>query len=96
MFALFGFIFTLLFSLSVNVWQTSIIRGAIGFFVFFLIAYLFRFIWEFIHSGGTSREVGHRNQNDSNKEINKDESPVAKETSDMIRSLLKEDEKNQK
>lgn len=101
-FALFGFLFTFLFSLTANVWQTSIIRGTIGFFAFFLVAYIFRGIWGLIateqgkgtgkseQEDKTDREVAHSSRDDEPTEG----AATAEETSKMIRSLLNEDEDN--
>ncbi|RWZ60469.1 hypothetical protein EQV77_04020 [Halobacillus fulvus] len=45
---IFGFCLTFLFSLTANIWQTSAIRGAFGFFLFFLIAFLLRYGWGWV------------------------------------------------
>ncbi|MCA0969116.1 hypothetical protein LCM20_00770 [Halobacillus litoralis] len=103
--ALFGFFFTFLSALSDNVWQTALIRGALGFFGFFIIAFLIRIIWGLIsienedrtpkEDEGTSEpETGSR---ESGSESEQGSTEVtAEETSKMIRSLLNEDENNQK
>lgn len=39
-----GFLFTYLFSIMNNTWQTSLFRAGIGFLLFFLLAYVLRFV----------------------------------------------------
>ena len=100
LFALFGFLFTFLFSLTTNVWQTSIIRGTIGFFLFFFIAFVFRLLWELIREekGNEAVEMKANEQERKTSELDEskgsEEMPeaTAKETSEMIRSLLSEEE----
>jgi len=43
-FGVFGFLITFLFSLSNNLWTTSLVRGCLGFILWFALAFLLRFI----------------------------------------------------
>ncbi|WP_079480168.1 hypothetical protein [Halobacillus salinus] len=103
--ALLGFSLLFLFSLTSNVWQTSVIRGAIGFFSFFLIAFIFRGLWGVIAAdatnvrGGDGRSRGNNlhdveQVNEQSQSQTKETEATAEETSKMIRSLLQEDEES--
>ncbi|MBA2174087.1 hypothetical protein H0266_04140 [Halobacillus locisalis] len=100
LFAVFGFLFMFLFSLTANVWQTSIIRGTIGFFLFFIVAFVFRLLWELISEDKEKEAVDmdgneHERQTSESGEVKgSGELPeaTAKQTSEMIRSLLSEEE----
>jgi hypothetical protein len=65
-FGLVALVFTLLFSLPNNTWQTTIFRGLIGFFIFYILAYLVRAIFFLIISRKTKQvfasEMEHENE----------------------------------
>jgi uncharacterized membrane protein len=65
-FGLVALVFTLLFSLPNNTWQTTIFRGSIGFFIFYILAYLVRAIFFLIISRKTKQviasEIEHENE----------------------------------
>ena len=49
-FGVIGFIWTLLFSLTNNLFMTSVIRGLVSFVAWFLLAFLLRWVWTVISS----------------------------------------------
>ncbi|BFH63842.1 MULTISPECIES: hypothetical protein [Paenibacillus] len=59
-FGIIGFIFTLLFSLTNNLFMTSVIRGLISFAAWFLLAFLLRWAWASISTpaAGAALEGG--------------------------------------
>lgn len=67
-FGVIGFILTLLFSLTNNLFMTSVIRGAVSFVVWFLLAFLLRWTWTLISApqedtapkGGEDESTGNR------------------------------------
>lgn len=49
-FGVIGFIWTLLFSLTHNLFMTSVIRGLVSFVAWFLLAFLLRWVWTMLSS----------------------------------------------
>ncbi|MCA0983305.1 hypothetical protein LCL89_04485 [Halobacillus yeomjeoni] len=88
--AVTGFLVTFLVSLSSNLWQTSVIRGAVSFFLFFLIGFILRWIWWYILiKQEDSKEAEESPEVEPGKQ--KMAEDTAKETSKVIKSLLGED-----
>ncbi len=49
-----GFLITFLFSLGNNLWTTSLVRGCLGFILWFALAFLLRFILGVLATPGSS------------------------------------------
>ncbi|WP_322922762.1 hypothetical protein [Paenibacillus campi] len=53
-FGVLGFLITFLFSLGNNLWTTSLVRGCLGFILWFALAFLLRFILGVLATPGSA------------------------------------------
>lgn len=66
-FGLIGFVVSTLISLSSNVWGTSLLRGLFAFLIWFLLAYVLRFVVQVLQSPeGKQIDSNHVEEDDSN------------------------------
>ena len=90
--AMIGFALVFLMSYQVTTFDTTVIRSAMGFFSFFFLTFLFRWIWGFIDKEAGKKDSTALKDKEPylNASENSDEPDVEKTTA-MVRHLLKED-----
>lgn len=77
-----AFLFTYFFSLVNNTWQTSISRAGIGFLLFFILGYIFRFVLYQIALKKTLDLIQKKSREEENKQEEKRKSHVEEVTMD--------------
>jgi hypothetical protein len=77
-----AFLFTYFFSLVNNTWQTSISRAGIGFLLFFILGYIFRFVLYQIALKKTLDLIQKKSREEESKQEEKRKSHVEEVTMD--------------
>lgn len=90
--AMSGFALVFLMSFQVTTFETTIIRSAMGFFSFFFLTFLFRWIWSLINIETGEKDSFAVKEKESYPNASENSvDPDIEKTTKMVRHLLKED-----
>ncbi|GIO29977.1 MULTISPECIES: hypothetical protein [Paenibacillus] len=86
-FGVFGFVLTLLFSLTNNLFMTSVIRGLVSFAIWFALAFLLRWAWTVVSTPPAEAELhdGQRGDQETGTRLDL----TTPDESDELNELLK-------